>query len=77
MSEWQPIDSAPKILNKDGCSDPILLWVPADTLEPHRINIGYWWELFDAWCRINPNEGDTKFWAQPTHWMPLPEPPKT
>ncbi len=69
MSDWQPIETAPK----DG---RLLLFVRGTTY------VGGWdddryakkprplWYYSDTWrrtgCRAIP----------PTHWMPLPEPPK-
>jgi hypothetical protein len=66
MSEWQPIETAPK----DG--QPILVW------RDSGVHIMRW--------RIRRDDGNG-FWdewhvgvrhlkIQPTHWMPLPEPPK-
>lgn len=62
MSEWQPIETAPKdgtiVLLYDGAY-PIAGffdfggWIPADV------------DLQDMWPQI-----------EVTHWMPLPEPPK-
>ncbi len=75
MTDWQPIETAPKG-NLVGEGPEVLLWVPEDSLEYYRINVGFWWPMMDGWCRINAPEGDTKFWKQPSHWMPLPEPPK-
>ena len=62
MSEWQPIETAPK-------NETLLIlaveWLPGDW----RIKMGGWrldkseWNVFGA------------SWI-PTHWMPAPEPPK-
>ena len=69
-SEWQPIETAPK----DGT--PIILGFPDMACE------GYWM------CDPSRNHwGETGWFAsdsdvlfehpwKPTHWMPLPEPPK-
>ena len=64
VPQWQPIETAPKDNTK------VLLFVPV-----FGPSIGY----FDAhgpdnlWCvRGIVNRG-----VQPTHWMPLPEPPTT
>jgi hypothetical protein len=67
MSEWQPIETAPK----DGTYIVLRLF--------HRLEgaaIGRW---FDFGQVIH---GVTGYWTanatqvEPTHWMPLPEPPK-
>jgi hypothetical protein len=73
MSEWQDIASAPK----DGT--PILIFVPGSAQEVKEA----WWAL--------QYEGGPGYWSTPTgpagrgyvilpeaptHWMPLPEPPK-
>lgn len=63
--EWQPIETAPK----DGTR--ILAW------DGRSIHVAYWgWDNPAnrlAWlgghCRIDHID-------QPTHWMPLPEPPR-
>lgn len=72
MTEWQPIETAPK----DGTS--ILAFMP-DAAEQFRIMPI---EMLDF------NDGDGPQWWQadvddghplevtPTHWMPLPQPPE-
>lgn len=67
MSEWQPIETAPK-------GGPLLLWVDTDDGgEPmvlYRNADGDW--LYDGeptYC--------ASFYLNPTHWMPLPPPPAT
>lgn len=74
MSEWKGIESAPR----DG--KRILLWGPG-------VWIGYWdenaaqgdgkddspgWQIF----RCDMDEWYSFCMDNPTHWMPLPEPPK-
>jgi hypothetical protein len=64
MTDWQTIETAPK----DG-SDILIVRL-------NRVRVGFW----------RPKEGRWGFygaggvWAEknnpPTHWMPLPEPPK-
>ena len=63
MSEWQPIETAPK----DETS--LLLFLPGKGI------IEGWYfsspkEIDDGWETIIGSIGE------PTHWMPLPEPPK-
>ena len=75
MSEWQPIETAPK----DGTEILLLKeirWVNGDSKDG-RIGNGYWiapyW--FEQKTEIWRSRIDTWIDA-PTHWMPLPEPPK-
>ena len=70
MSEWQPIETAPR----DGRS--ILIFEPADSDYPQlpraddwRFAIGYW-RRTGSWGNRNAAR------VNPTHWMPLPELPK-
>lgn len=71
MSEWQPIETAPK-------DTEVLVWDPSQgcvyiarqtpfyntPFEGVRCLLGHHWET---------GEGG---YGTPTHWMPLPEPPK-
>lgn len=65
-SEWRSIETAPK----DGTR--VLLWIVSESPyhEDHAMpGVGHWTE----W-----NGGGWVRWHRgtPTHWMPLPEPPK-
>lgn len=69
MSEWQPIETAPK----DGTE--ILVWMGArillarwDAETYHKRPRPHWssFVMGRTWSRDN----------QPTHWVPLPDPPK-
>jgi hypothetical protein len=66
MSDWQPIETAPK----DGSA--ILLWPGAkiwtDQMTPA---IGWYARGFGWTCSSAGASGDIA-----THWMPLPEPPR-
>lgn len=66
MSEWQPIETAPKVPLVD-----ILVYRPngeVDSCIP-VVGVDYWsTALGNCWARSNRQK-------QPTHWMPLPEPP--
>lgn len=72
MSEWQPIESAPK----DG--RPIIAFIPAEEYAGNCLCV-----FFDiregAKGRWKVTAGSMN-WHIPqqhiTHWMPLPEPPK-
>ena len=59
MSEWQPIETAPKDELLLGYADGMMRLVM--------------WEG-GAWVQVGATieEG----WFEPTHWMPLPEPPQ-
>jgi hypothetical protein len=66
MSEWKTIESAPK----DGTwflaweNDTIPKVITVYWRKHSRNKNGGWWTSFNMWK------------AQPTHWMPLPEPPQ-
>lgn len=70
--EWQPIETAPK----DG---PLLLYGLMGPTEMLRFNgpivtSGYYWDSIDGWYStastwVGP-------FVEPSHWMPLPEPPQ-
>ncbi len=63
---WQPIDFAPQT------GKWILLWWPSVTEAPFT---GYWCEVKNKWVDATSGSG----WSSlpgPTHWMPLPPPPK-
>jgi hypothetical protein len=75
--EWLPIESVPRK------GEVLLCWIFADGIPPH-IRIGeYFHESSECfWFKLSMDMGDfgatafTKADYQPTHWMPLPEPPK-
>ena len=62
---WQPISTAPK----DGTR--IIVYRPnARGKYISKVGLDYWSEeLGDCWAKSN-------FETQPTHWQPLPNPPK-
>lgn len=78
MSEWIPIESAPK----DG-TRIILARIGATEAAP-EFGIEYapphvWWCCSGAWSSKyrNWNDGvEPCGLASPSHWMPLPEPPQ-
>jgi hypothetical protein len=70
---WQPIETAPKdgtrILGFNRCDDGIAIY--RWDVQPYHKKPRPYWQME---CCINQrwfSEG-----RQPTHWMPLPEPPK-
>ena len=64
MSEWQPIETAPR----DGT-----LILTFDAEQESQCLVSHWKDSLDYW---EPgtwrDDGGT-----PSHWMPLPEPPET
>lgn len=65
MSEWQPIDTAPK----DGT--PVLLWPGAEIWAGQTTPAVGWWAEYFGWiCSSAGASGEVA-----THWMPLPTPP--
>lgn len=67
MAEWQPIETAPK----DGTR--ILVFVPDGRSDEPGQHLVSWY--CNTWV-ITTDERDWTFVLEPTHWMPLPEPPK-
>ena len=68
-TEWQPIETAPKDMS-------ILLYDPLywriDVGERSSIGEGKWLHYHERWTLFRNSKASTS----PTHWMPLPEPPK-
>lgn len=65
---WQPIETAPK------GGVVIIAFRPTD---PPHIEAMYWVQYSDgtgAWHYAY--DGDCSYETPPTHWIPLPEPPK-
>ena len=63
MNEWQPIETAPKY----NC---VLLW------NGDFLTIGMFNRTLDAFVDLAEHSGGVGFEDEPTHWMPLPDPPK-
>jgi hypothetical protein len=63
MSEWQPIETAPK----DGTE--LLLYGPFVPTGGTYMDIGRWTDYADGFWDWSADD------SQPTHWMPLPSPP--
>ena len=76
MSEWQPIETAPKdgtefqawVVLKDRTAGGF--WEPKCRFNEHG--------AFEIFGRVDYDEDgwDCFLHLEPTHWMPLPEPPK-
>ena len=65
--EWQPIETAPK----DGTRILIGVWDLGPDVTSARWNGAFW----DMSIQDEEFCGESDF-AGPTHWMPLPDPPK-
>jgi hypothetical protein len=61
--EWQPIETAPK----DGT--PVMIYDPEFSI---KVYVAAWMYDFQ-WVEA---DGEHHLEFNPTHWMPLPEPPK-
>lgn len=73
MSEWQPIETAPKDIRwKDGFQNfgPLILAYPVNG----KVDTVEWWqsERNPTACNFLDGGGNA---AHPTYWMPLPDPP--
>ena len=64
MSEWQPIESAPKTGERIIAVD-----INDDFYEPCIV----WWQ--DEWRDMGDIGANGQYDYEPTHWMPIPEPP--
>lgn len=75
MSEWKPIQSAPKQTERSDDNCPmefvVLLYDPDNSIES-RIQVGFWNTNYADWQTLFEHDEIIR----PTHWMPLPEPPK-
>jgi len=71
MTEWQPIETAPK----DGTH---ILVVSETGISVCKYSCGNWNGLIDGDTICYQEEQDDWYYDvyKPTHWMPLPEPPQ-
>lgn len=88
MSEWQPIDTAPKGGGAEYVTDPEWVDPPQILLlfESKDISVAHWdwayapggYHCTDGVAWIEPCSGESLnlYYGKPTHWMPLPSPPK-
>lgn len=69
MSEWQPIETAPKMRE-------VILWADTSTRDfPNwKMASGYYHDGIGAWIWAGEQVRDWAF--PPTHWMPMPTPPE-
>ncbi|KPK13948.1 MAG: hypothetical protein AMJ56_00420 [Anaerolineae bacterium SG8_19] len=65
---WQPIETAPK----DGSCFLAYMWYEKEEGDDYEFYSVIRWEKGLGWVQENPYMDPFK----PTHWMPLPEPPK-
>lgn len=73
--EWLSIESAPR----DGT--PVLIFVPAYTREhlgdfPAVMQVAHWYESEFRAAAWTETHGEGYETYEPTHWQPLPSPPK-
>ena len=64
MSEWQPIETAPK--------DGSVFIIGRDDSEHHAYSGTAYW--LNGYFRDSADMPSVR-WVAPTHWMPLPTPP--
>lgn len=62
VPQWQPIETAPK-----HDLETLILY------SSEGVQIGWFSAFHKCWLTTEGKD----VWAEPTHWMPLPEPPKT
>ena len=71
MNNWQPIETAPK----DGTDIVLALWEFGKPNTKRTFAIGGFDESRDCWSQ-SIGSGFVDELYQPTHWMPLPDPPE-
>jgi len=88
MSNWQPIETAPKGGGAEMVTDPAWIDPPIILLlcAEGRFVVAHWdWYYADggrgctngiAWIEAMSGEKVSDHYGAPTHWQPLPEPPK-
>lgn len=65
---WQPIDTIPK-----GAYERVLIYVPSPHFPSGRVYLTW---TYDGKKFYDDSEDWLLMGEAPTHWMPLPEPPK-
>jgi Protein of unknown function (DUF551) len=64
MTDWKPIETAPKIYRQR------IIVFRAGAKRYPVVGEDYWSDIYTKGCwAMSPDD------EQPTHWMPLPEPP--
>lgn len=80
MTDWQPIETAPKngesVILAQGRFVEVGFWVDTSHQEQQLVSSSGRRETYE-WVDVVSGywEGTTEIYG-PTHWMPLPEPPK-
>ena len=75
MSNWKPIETAPK-----GNEETVLLYCP-ESWDTDGIRVGWWYEAespaeHDGWYEDESSSHRlTDLYGEPTHWQPIPPPP--
>lgn len=80
--EWQPIETAPKVVDANGMGPTVRLYFPYYVHSDLQLERpapgqreGFWAETvvgYGSW--VTPGTMSSED-PSPTHWMPLPEPP--
>ena len=74
MSEWQPIETAPKPgRGEEGFGRRVLLLTDCGECTLQSCRIGWW---LDEWVSDGLARPIVAMGYRVTHWTPLPEPPK-
>lgn len=78
---WQPIKTAPKEVDTLGLTPRILLGFTPDEDGDALASVEGYWRITEYKgvppCFVSCMDPDTPYLQlQPTHWMPLPKPPK-
>lgn len=73
MTEWQPIDTAPKDGTVIWLYDPVHNYQQKGSFCTASIATDMGWE--DGWMLVDEQCGGWGWICEPSHWTPLPEPP--
>lgn len=69
MADWKPIDTAPR----DGTA--ILVFVPSK-FDAGSVLPAAWADDDEEWQTVGCVYPDESYDVHPTHWMPIPAPPR-
>jgi hypothetical protein len=67
LDGWQTIETAPKT------GKIIILYGKTKHAQFHHVGVGHWYKTYNKWA-WDTYLGDEP--RQPTHWMPMPNPPQ-